>query len=74
MHGRLGYLHLVHLAEANAQRRRLADGTGSAVAKGAALNGPKNSASTLDISVIMRLAIVLALAFAADAVLGMAIG
>jgi len=79
MYGRLGYLHLVHLAEANAQRRRLAEGSGpsgitnSSKALATDRRHPRTMVE-LDIPAFFRLLVVLGLALAAAATIGMAIG
>lgn len=69
MYGRLGYLHLVHLAEANAQRSRLRSRAG-AIPTSANAGGPARS----EAGVFVRLAVVLGLALASAMALGAWIG
>ncbi len=57
MYGRLGYLHLVHLAEANARRNRLKSHAGEPAT-------PGSRSAHHDAGVFLRLAIVLGFALA----------
>jgi hypothetical protein len=77
MYGRLGYLHLIHLMEANAQRRRLAKGAGGAshaVSERPQTRERQARTGVTDPSAFIRLAVVLGLALVAAVAARMAIG